>query len=51
MERRGDLRLRLARWILAVLLAAALVVGLLLGQALQLFAYAWPLCLPCIGIQ
>ena len=39
------------RWILAGLLAASLGAGLLLGQARQLFAYAWPLCLPCIGIQ
>ena len=39
------------RWILAGLLAASLGTGLLLGQARQLFAYAWPLCLPCIGIQ
>jgi hypothetical protein len=51
MERQGDLKHRRARWILAVLLSAALVIGLLLGQAQQLFAYAWPLCLPCIGIQ
>ncbi len=34
-----------------VLLLCALVAGLLLGQAIQLFAYAWPICLPCIGIQ
>jgi hypothetical protein len=40
-----------ARWVLAALLAAALVAGLVLDQAAQLFAYAWPLCLPCIGIQ
>ena len=39
------------RWLLAALLAAALSGGLLLDQARQLFAYAWPLCLPCIGIQ
>ena len=51
MKGRGTFDHRLARWILAALLAAALVGGLLLGQALQLFAFAWPLCLPCIGIQ
>jgi hypothetical protein len=39
------------RWLLAALLAGALIGGLLLGQALQLYAYAVPLCLPCIGIQ
>jgi len=51
MKGRGATNHKLARWILAALLAAALVGGVLLGQALQLFAYAWPLCLPCIGIQ
>lgn len=44
-------KVREVRWLLAGLLAAALGAGLLLGQARQLFAYAWPLCLPCIGIQ
>jgi hypothetical protein len=39
------------RWILATLLVATLIGGLLLGQAQAVFAYAWPLCLPCIGIQ
>jgi len=41
----------MAQWLLAALLAAALIAGLVLGQAAQLLAYAWPLCLPCIGIQ
>ncbi|HNS50385.1 MAG TPA: hypothetical protein PKO09_04305 [Anaerolineae bacterium] len=46
-----DGRRNVARWLLAAILSAALVTGLVLGQAAQLFAYAWPLCLPCIGIQ
>jgi heme A synthase len=50
MKRQGSTR-HMARWLLAALLAAALIAGLVLGQAAQLFAYAWPLCLPCIGIQ
>jgi hypothetical protein len=44
-------RPRNARWTLAALLLCALIGGVLLGQASQLLAYAWPLCLPCIGIQ
>lgn len=39
------------RWFLAALLAGAVVAGVLLGEARQTFAFAWPLCLPCIGIQ
>jgi hypothetical protein len=42
---------RTGRWILAMLLVATLIGGLLLHQAQAVFAYAWPLCLPCIGIQ
>ena len=48
---RQDRRRYVARWLLAAVLFASLVAGLALGQAAQLFAYAWPLCLPCIGIQ
>ena len=50
MKRLGSSR-HMAQWLLAALLAGALIAGLVLGQAGQLFAYAWPLCLPCIGIQ
>jgi len=44
-------RRRTVQGLLLALLSAALLAGLLLGQARALFAYAWPLCLPCIGIQ
>ncbi len=40
-----------ARWLLAGVLLVLLIAGLLLGQAQAVFAYAWPLCLPCIGLQ
>ena len=39
------------RWLLALVLAVLLIAGLLLGQTQAVFAYAWPICLPCIGIQ
>jgi hypothetical protein len=39
------------RWLLASLLAAALLAGLLLGQATVVYVFARLLCLPCIGIQ
>lgn len=46
-----DSRRNVARWLLAAVLLAALAAGLVIGEAAQLFAFAWPLCLPCIGIQ
>lgn len=39
------------RWLLAVLFLTATAAGLALGEAQAVLAYAWPLCLPCIGIQ
>ena len=50
MNRQGGTS-HVAQWLLAALLVAALIAGLVLEQAAQLFAYAWPLCLPCIGIR
>jgi hypothetical protein len=42
---------RTIRWLLAAVLVAFLLAGLLLGQAMVVYVFARLLCLPCIGIQ